>query len=63
MQLIDELKPPASTLARAPPSFNQWINDSGDLQDAPELDFARGRTVLTVGDRCACLLPLTSARF
>ncbi|ORY81282.1 hypothetical protein BCR35DRAFT_304158 [Leucosporidium creatinivorum] len=50
VELINELKPPAAKLAKAPPSFNQWIKDSGNLQDAPELDFARGKTVLSVGD-------------
>lgn len=50
--LEDVLDPPLEKLVNAPPSFNTWIRDAPDLENAPELAFMRGRTVVMAGDRC-----------
>ncbi|BGP11432.1 hypothetical protein JCM10049v2_007339 [Rhodotorula toruloides] len=48
--LEDVLDPPLEKLVNAPPSFNTWIRDAPDLENAPELAFMRGRTVVMAGD-------------
>lgn len=51
VDLLNVTSPPPEKLASAPPPFNDWIKSAVDLKQAPELDFARGKTILTVGDR------------